>query len=183
MRGYFGIGIQGVHKPMNLGALLRSAHAFSASFAFTVAASYERDEGNLADTSDAAGAMPFYEYPDVDSFWLPQGCQLVGIEIVDDAIDLPSFRHPTNAAYILGPERGGLSERMLARCVHVVKIPTRFSINLALAGSLVMYDRLASLGRFAPRPVRAGGPTEALPVQQFGQPDFIREMRADQPRK
>ena len=26
MRGYFGIGIEGVHKPMNLGALLRSAH-------------------------------------------------------------------------------------------------------------------------------------------------------------
>lgn len=177
MRGYFGIGVEGVHKPMNLGALLRSAHAFSASFAFTIAASYERDEGNLADTSDAAGTLPFYEYPDAASFWLPQGCQLVGIEIVDDAIDLPSFRHPTTAAYVLGAERGGLSPAVLARCAHVVKIPTRFSINLSLAGALVMYDRLTSLGRFAPRPVRAGGPTEALPAHDHGLPVFRRQPR------
>jgi tRNA G18 (ribose-2'-O)-methylase SpoU len=182
MRGYFGIGIEGVHKPMNLGALLRSAHAFSASFAFTIAATYERDEGNLADTSDAAGTLPFYEYPDLASFTLPQGCQLVGIEITEDAVELPSFRHPANAAYVLGPERGGLSAPLIARCAHVVKIPTRFSINLSLAGSLVMYDRLISLGRFAPRPVRAGGPTEALPLQSFGQPSFLRRP-ADQPRK
>jgi len=174
MRGYFGIGIEGVHKPMNLGALLRTAHAFNASFAFTVAAAYERDEANLADTSDAAGSLPFYEYPDVASFWLPKDCQLVGIEIVDDAILLPSFTHPRNAAYVLGPERGGLSPSMLAHCDFVVKIPTRFSINLALAGALVMYDRLISLGRHAPRPVRAGAPTEALPKQDYGQPRFLR---------
>ncbi|MSP50050.1 MAG: TrmH family RNA methyltransferase [Alphaproteobacteria bacterium] len=182
MRGYFGIGIEGVHKPMNLGALLRSAHAFGAAFAFTVAASYERDEGNLADTSDAAGNLPFYEYPDLAGFGLPQGCQLVGVEIVEAAIELPSFRHPINAAYVLGPERGGLSEGLLARCVHVVKIPTRFAINLALAGALVMYDRMVSLGRFAPRPVRAGGPTESLPEHGYGPPQF-RRRRADQPRK
>jgi tRNA G18 (ribose-2'-O)-methylase SpoU len=182
MRGYFGIGIEGVHKPMNLGALLRSAHAFGAAFAFTVAASYERDEGNLADTSDAAGSLPFYEYPDLASFSLPQGCQLVGIEIVEDAIELPSFRHPLNAAYVLGPERGRLSADLLVRCVHVVKIPTRFSINLSLAGALVMYDRLISLGRFAPRPVRAGAPTEALPAPEYGQPRY-RRPPADQPRK
>ncbi len=182
MRGYFGIGIEGVHKAMNLGALLRSAHAFSAAFAFTVAATYERDEGNLADTSDAAGSLPFYEYPDIGRFWLPQGCQLVGVEIVEDAIDLPSFRHPINAAYVLGAERGGLSAALTGRCAHVVKIPTRFSINLSLAGSLVMYDRLISLGRFAPRPVRAGGPTETLPAHGYGQPQFMRRA-AGQPRK
>lgn len=174
MRGYFGIGVEGVHKPMNLGALLRSAHAFGASFAFTIAAAYERDEGNLADTSDAAGTLPFYEYPDLGTFWLPQGCQLVGIEITDEAIELPSFRHPHAAAYVLGPERGSLSPALVARCAHVVKIPTRFSINLSLAGSLVMYDRLISHGRFSPRPVRAGGPTEPAPAHDYGKPQFKR---------
>ncbi|MBL8836397.1 MAG: RNA methyltransferase, partial [Alphaproteobacteria bacterium] len=142
MRGYFGIGVEGISKPMNLGSLLRTAHAFGASFAFSVAAAYPRQEGKAADTSDAPGAVPFYEYPDVASLRLPQGCILVGIEIVPDAIDLPSFRHPHAAAYVLGPERGGLSAEMLARCRHVVRIPTKFSINLALAGALVMYDRL-----------------------------------------
>ena len=31
-RGYFGIGAEGISKPMNLGALMRTAHAFGASF-------------------------------------------------------------------------------------------------------------------------------------------------------
>ena len=36
MRGYFGIGVEGISKAMNLGNLMRSAHAFGASFFFTV---------------------------------------------------------------------------------------------------------------------------------------------------
>ena len=37
-RGYFGIGVEGISKPMNFGNLARSAHGFGASFIFTVAA-------------------------------------------------------------------------------------------------------------------------------------------------
>mgnify|MGYP001172807552 CR=1 FL=1 len=62
------------------------------------------------------------------------------------------------AAYVFGPERGNLSPELLARCDHLVRIPTRFCVNLAVAGSIVMYDRMISLGRFAERPVRVGGP-------------------------
>ena len=34
LRGYFGIGVEGISKPMNVGNLFRSAHAFGASFVF-----------------------------------------------------------------------------------------------------------------------------------------------------
>jgi tRNA G18 (ribose-2'-O)-methylase SpoU len=175
MRGYFGIGVEGVSKAMNVGSLFRTAHAFAASFVFTVAAAYDREEGGLADTSDTALQVPYYEYPDLASFELPQGCQLVGIEIVADANELPSFRHPRAAAYVLGSERFGLSKEMLGRCDHVVRIPTRFSINLAIAGAIVLYDRTISLGRFAPRPVAAGGPKEGLKPPRFGPPAFRRK--------
>ena len=37
MRGYFAAGTDGISKPMNLGNLLRIAHAFGASFFFTIA--------------------------------------------------------------------------------------------------------------------------------------------------
>jgi hypothetical protein len=47
---------------------------------------------------------------------------------------------------------------MQARCVHIVKIPTRFCINVALAGALVMYDRTLSMGGYPARPVKEGGP-------------------------
>jgi hypothetical protein len=47
---------------------------------------------------------------------------------------------------------------MIARCAYLVKIPTRFCINVALAGALVMYDRTLALGSWPPRPVGTGGP-------------------------
>ena len=37
-RGYFAIGVEGISKAVNLGNLLRSAHAFGASFVFTIGA-------------------------------------------------------------------------------------------------------------------------------------------------
>ena len=177
MRGYFGIGVEGASKAMNVGSLYRTAHAFGASFLFTVGAAYAREEGALADTSDSPGALPFYEFADVEAMRLPQGCTLVGIELMDDAVELPSFRHPRNAAYVLGPERGALSPAILQRCAHVVKIPTKFSINLALAGALVMYDRLVSRGRFGARPVAPGGPVEPVPAHVFGKPAIRRRAQ------
>jgi hypothetical protein len=41
-----------------------------------------------------------------------------------------------------------------------VKIPTRFCINLSLAGALVMYDRLIAMGGYPQRPVVPGGPPD-----------------------
>jgi len=170
MRGYFGIGIEGVSKPMNLGSLLRTAHAFNASFVFTIGAMFEEREVLLADTSDAAASLPLHEYEDLGSFELPRGCRLVGVEFLDEAAELPSFRHPAQAAYVLGAERASLSPELVARCDHLVKIPTRFCINVAMAGALVMYDRMISLGRFAERPVRTGGPVETLTAHVHGAP-------------
>jgi tRNA G18 (ribose-2'-O)-methylase SpoU len=169
MRGYFGIGAEKISKPMNVGNLVRSSHAFGASFFFTVGAQYRAAEAR-SDTSKAPDHMPVYSWPSIDAMVLPQGCVLVGIELTDDAIELPSFGHPLRAAYILGPERGSLSPAMLARCKHVIKIPTSFCINVAMAGAIVMYDRVKTLGRFAPRPVGAGAPLEALPAHQQGAP-------------
>ena len=176
MRGYFGIGVEGVSKAMNVGSLFRTANAFGASFVFTVAAAYQRREGAKSDTSDTPGQVPFYGFPDVGSLLLPAGCELVGVEIDEAAVDLPSFRHPPQAAYVLGPERGNLSRALMERCDFVVRIPTRFALNLGLAGAIVMYDRLASLGRYARRPERPGGPAEPMPAHVFGGPKIRKKM-------
>ena len=123
------------------------------AFVFTVRAQYDSRKGGQADTSDTPRSVPTYHFAGLEDFRLPLGCRLVGVEIVDDAIELPSFRHPRQAAYILGSEREGLSVDLQSRCDFVVKIPTRFSVNLGVAGALIMYDRLLTLGRHAPRPV------------------------------
>ncbi len=172
MRGYFAVGVDGISKPMNLGNLLRIAHAFGASFFFTVAGRVKLADA-MSDTSSAAGHVPLYQYGSVDDLRLPQGCVVVGVEITEDAIELPSFRHPLRAAYVFGAERFSLSPQMLARCSHVVKIPTKFSINVGMAGAITLYDRLLTHGRFPDRPLRSGGPPPGAklpPVSNWGAP-------------
>ncbi len=156
-RGYFGIGAERVSKALNLGNLMRSAHGFGASFTFTIGATYQALEAR-ADTSKGQWHLPHFNWVAVDEMALPEGCKLVGVELLDEAIDLPSFRHPMRAAYVLGPEQGSLSQGLTERCDHIVRIPTRFCINVAMAGAIVMYDRVRSMARFAERPIRDGGP-------------------------
>ena len=158
MRGYFGIGAEDISKPMNLGALMRTAHAFGASFFFTINAHPKVREAYNSDTSRSFDHVPYYPWANLDALLLPKGCALVGVELTDDAVELPRFQHPQAAAYVLGRERGSLSPELLARCQHVVKIPTKFCVNVGVAGALVMYDHMISMGRFPPRPVKAGGP-------------------------
>lgn len=179
MRGYFGIGVEGISKQMNAGSLFRTAHAFGASFVFTVAAAYSRGEGKRADTSDSVAHLPLHEWDSVRDIALPKRCSLVGIELIDGADELPSFRHPARAAYVLGPERGSLSPELIALCDHVVKIPTQFCVNLAVAGAIVMYDRTISQTRFAGRPIVPGGPAEEVPEHAFGEPRWRRKKAND----
>lgn len=176
-RGYFGLGAEGVSKSANMGALLRTSHAFGAAFCFSVGAGWDARASRSADTADTPAHLPLWRFANVDALQLPPECALVGVELLDDAVDLPSFRHPLSAAYVLGPERSGLSDAMRARCRYVVRIPTRFALNLAVAGALVLYDRLMQHGRFAERPVAAGGPDKPLPpAASHGDPVFRRTI-------
>lgn len=161
MRGYFGIGAERISKAMNLGAVLRTGHAFGASFAFTVAAHHQAREVQLSDTSRSEMHLPLFEWASLGEMRLPKGCTLVGVELDPEAIELPRYRHPLQAAYILGPEMGALSNEARALCAQIVRIPTRFCVNLSVAAAIVMYDRLLSLDGGGPRLARPGAAPDA----------------------
>jgi len=142
MRGYFAIGVEGSNKVMNAGNLLRTTHAFGGSFFFFVQPTLDMQQLEQSDTARSTGEMPVYRFNSANDLFLPKGCKLVGVELTEDAIDLPRFYHPKQAAYILGPEKGNLSPEMQARCDFMVKIPMKFCVNVGIAGALVIYDRL-----------------------------------------
>ena len=149
-RGYFSIGVENISKPMNLGNLIRSAHAFGANSVFTISPHKRvvenKDKINKSDTSKSVNHLPYYEWDKINDISIPRGCKIIGIEITEDAEDLQNFVHPLQAMYILGPEKGSLSSETLSRADHIVKIPTSFSLNVAIAGAIVMYDRIKTLG-------------------------------------
>lgn len=141
-RGYFGIGIERSKTEANVGTLWRSAFALGASFVFTIGRRYPRQS---SDTTESWRHIPLLEYADVDDFraHIPYDCQVVGVEITPDAKALETFTHPQRAIYLLGPEDGSLSARAAELCQHVVRFDSAYCLNVAVAGTVVMYDRNA----------------------------------------
>lgn len=139
-RGYFGIGVECAKVSANVGILMRSAQCFGAAFVFVIGARYRRLP---TDTMCVERHVPLYEYESIQEMKArqPQQASLIGIEIVDGAETLTSFDHPQRAVYLLGAEDRGLSEAALAELDTVVSIPSG-NLNVAVAGSIVMYDRL-----------------------------------------
>jgi tRNA(Leu) C34 or U34 (ribose-2'-O)-methylase TrmL len=146
-RGYYGIGIFRGKTVENVGTLWRSADLFDASFIFTIEGRYKKQS---SDTSKAFRHIPLYNHTTFEDFYqqMPYDCLLVGIEIDKNSEDICTFKHPERCIYLLGAEDSGLPKEVIARCHKLVQIPGRFSHNVAVAGSLVMYDRfLKSLFR------------------------------------
>lgn len=142
--GYFGIGIENVKSEHNVGTLWRSAQSFGAAFIFTIG---HRVKLQTSDTGKAHRSLPLYRYRTFDDFYshIPFGCQLVGVEFPHDgAIPLQAFRHPPQCIYLLGSEDHGLSKQALEKCRSVLFVPCRECLNVAVAGSIVMYDRSLS---------------------------------------
>lgn len=141
-RGYFGIGIENTKTKVNVGTLWRSANLFGASFVFTIGRRYAKQS---SDTMKTERHIPLYHYEDFEQCYshLPYGCQLIGVELSEQSVALPRFCHPERAIYLLGAEDHGLTNAAIEKCHHIIQIPCvkSFSMNVAVAGSLVMYDR------------------------------------------
>lgn len=140
-RGYFAIGIYGGKNSINIGTLWRTAKIMNASFIFTISHRYKRQ---ASDTLSTPKHVPLYQYDDFDSFYknMPSDCILVGVELDEKAVDIRTFKHPERAIYLLGAEDNGLPSKVMERCHKLVKLPGVISLNVAVAGSVVLYDRI-----------------------------------------
>lgn len=143
-QGFFGIGIQNGKTPENLGVLWRSAQNMGASFIFTIGNRYAKQ---ACDTHKAVGAMPYFHYKTFNDFYknLPKGAMLVGVELDKNAVSLETFKHPRRCVYLLGAEDHGLSKVAIEKSHLLVKFKSALSLNVSVAGSIVMYDRQAKI--------------------------------------
>lgn len=137
---FFGIGIQNGKIPENLGVLWRSAQNLGASFIFTIGNRYAKQ---ACDTHNAVKSMPYFHYENFEDFFknLPKGARLVGVELDDTAEDLETFEHPRRCVYLLGAEDNGLSKQAIEKCHSLVKFKSEKSLNVSVAGTIVLYDR------------------------------------------
>ena len=141
-RGYFAVGVYHTKTETNVGTLWRTASLYGAAFVFTIGRRYARQS---SDTPKTPLHTPLFHFADVGDLLdhLPWSAPLVGVELDPRAVPLPEYRHRERAVYLLGAEDHGLPPDVLDACHDVVQIPSLVprSMNVAVAGSLVIYDR------------------------------------------
>lgn len=141
-RGYFAIGVYHGKTEANIGTLWRSAHLYGAAFVFTVGARYQRQ---ASDTPKTSLHTPLFHFATVDDLieHLPWSCPLIGVELDSRAQQVSRYSHPERCAYLLGAEDHGLPATTLDRCHAVLTVETLMpqSMNVAVAGSIVLHDR------------------------------------------
>jgi len=142
MRGFFAIGIENTKCESNIGSLFRTAHSMGAQYIFTIGNRYQRQQ---SDTTKSYNSIPLFSYKTFGEFKssIPKSTKLIGIEIDDRGKKLYSFVHPERSIYLLGAEDIGLSEESINECDCIVEIPDcKYCLNVAVTGSIILYDRL-----------------------------------------
>ena len=134
-------------KEHNVGTLVRTAHAAAATEVILV--------GDREWNVEAARTAELYttvtvldtEQAFVDHLERHRW-ELVAVELHPRSVSLFDARYPARPCFLLGAELGGIPAHLLETAELVVQIPQWGlvpSLNLAVAGSLVVYDHLAKL--------------------------------------
>ncbi len=131
--------------PDNIGALIRLADNIGAS---EVCFLGNEDEHRLGKVRRAAASSRdnirwyFSEESDLHKI-VPEGKKIVAIETADNATCIYDTELPEDVAFIVGNERQGLSNALLAQCDMVVYIPvpgpTR-SLNVSHAAAVALFE-------------------------------------------
>lgn len=140
-KGYFGIGCINMKTTMNYGTLFRTAQVFGADFIFLIGC---RFKPQATDTMKSWKHIPTFVYKDFNDFntHRPHDCKLIGIEMVKGAKPIKEFVHPKQACYLLGAEDNGLTKEAIEHCQEIIFLPGERSLNVSVAGSIVLFDRL-----------------------------------------
>jgi tRNA G18 (ribose-2'-O)-methylase SpoU len=145
-KGYFGIGCIGMKTADNYGTLFRTAQIMSADFIFLIGTRFKKQ---ASDTMKSWRHLPLFEYDTFADFnkHRPYDCRLVGVELTESSIPLKDYKHPKQACYLLGAEDNGLTKEAIEACQEIIILPGERSMNVAVAGSIVLYDRVTKCDR------------------------------------
>lgn len=136
------VGLTNPKSPSNVGAVMRAAGCYGVNEVIYTGQRYQQAAKFSTDTKNISQRIPLTP---VESLIANKGkdVEIICVELVEGATPLPLFNHPQNALYILGPEDGSISQKVVDQADHVVYIPTIGCMNLAATVNVVLYDRLA----------------------------------------
>ena len=154
-----------ITKDHNVGSLIRTAHAVAAEEVILVG---EREWNvEAAMTAELYTTITFVDT--VAAFLdhlTERRFNLVAVELDPRAEPLFTASYPERPCFLLGAGRGGVPVALMAAARSGVEIPQWGlvpSLNVAVAGSIVLYDYLAKLHRRGELDRPAGGLAPTAP--------------------
>lgn len=143
-KGFCGIGIFMPKCKENVGTLIRSAKMFDADFVFMIGERYV----SQCSAVKLDEKIPIFYFKDWNTFCesMPPVEKYTVIELTSNAKMLSNYEHRRKGIYILGSEDGGIPAEILKsdRC-EFVQIEGNSSLNVAVAGSIVLRDRFVKM--------------------------------------
>jgi len=136
------IGLYNPKSPSNVGSVLRAAGCYQATEVRYNGERYDRAVKFHTDTKNVKERIELRSMNELTAD-LPEGVEIVCIELALGASPLPRFKHPKKAIYLFGPEDNSLPQDLINIAKHVVYIPTIGCMNLAASVNVVLYDRMA----------------------------------------
>lgn len=124
-----------VADPGNVGTLLRAADAFGASLALSPGCADVTGPKALRASAGAVFRVP------TAAFEEPQGRRLA--LVANEGRPLSLLEREVPVTFVLGAERDGLPDEVVASCDEVVSIPIASqaeSLNVAMAGTVALYE-------------------------------------------
>lgn len=134
------IGLTNPKSAQNMGSILRSGGCFGIQSIMYTGQRINYAMAMRTDTRNARAKIPMFGCCDLFET-APKNATKVAVELVTGATPLPAFEHPKNGFYLFGPEDGSLTQYQVKQCDEVVYIPSLGSLNLAMAVTVMLYDR------------------------------------------
>lgn len=140
------IGLINPKSPENVASVMRSAGNFRVDSVFYTGARYPRalklKTSSVDMSRKVSQDIPINKsdnlIEDVD-----KAMKIVCVELVENSISLPEYKHPENAFYIFGPEDGSIGQNIINKADDVVYVPTKGCMNLSATVNVLLYDRLS----------------------------------------
>ena len=144
-KDYFAIGMYSPKNPENLGILIRTAKQMGAAYVFTIGEKYKKNQILVNKIDQKIPIFFFKNWKDFKES-ISDNIKIIGIELTDKSKNLSTFEHPKNCIYLLGSEDYGINdEKILNSLDGCVIIEGNKSMNVAVSGSIVLYDRYIKL--------------------------------------
>jgi len=147
------LALDDVRSRYNVGSLLRTADAFRVQKVylggFTPAPPHPEIHRAALGAEEAVAWECIRHLSRHLEMLRAEGFAIIAVEQTTTSVGLSDFDWPAPPwVIVLGHEVRGLSEEVLTACTHAVEIPqygTKHSLNVAVAGGIVLYQAVQAL--------------------------------------